>query len=383
MQQDLRESAALMEDWVHDQALRHWANSGFDWTAGRFEERLTPDGSLIRDVPIRLLVQARQIYVYSLAVRRRWHPKALALVEHAFGSMKRDYHNRDGRQGWVTSITRAGAVADSTKDLYAHAFVLLAVASYVEATGNHSALSVAEETIAFLDREMKAPRGGGYIETWPDTGGRRRQNPHMHLFEAMLALWQCSRERTYLRRADELYDLMVSHFFLASEGVLIEYFDEDLQPAPGTEGLIVEPGHHYEWCWLLRWYEREANRKDIGPIVDALLGHSLRFGHDSEGLILDEVLVDGSPRLRSRRLWPMTEAIKCNLAEGERGRAGCMDRAADLVSLLHGRFIAPAAQGAWFDRLDASGNSAGDFVPASSLYHLVGATEELRRVTSK
>lgn len=371
-----------MEGWVQGQALRLWANAGFDRTAGRFEERLTPDGSPMGDVPIRLLVQARQIYVYSLAARRRWHPEALALVERAFGSMERDYYNRDGRQGWVMSITRAGVVADSTRDLYAHAFVLLAVASYVEATGDRSALAVAEETVAFLDREMKASQGGGYVEAWPDPGGRRRQNPHMHLFEAMLALWQCSREHTYLRRADELHDLMVSRFFLARQGVLVEYFDEALQPARGTEGLIVEPGHHYEWCWLLRWYEREANRKDVGPIVDALLEHSLRFGHDSENLILDEVLVDGSPKLRSRRLWPMTEAIKCNLAEGVRGRAGCFDRAADLVSLLHKRFIVPAAQGTWIDRLDAGGNSASDFVPASSLYHLVGAIDELQRVTS-
>ena len=291
--------------------------------------------------------------------------------------MQRDYHRRDGRDGWAYSVLRDGTVADPTRDLYAHAFVLLAVASYVEATGKSAALAIADETLAFLDANLVASQGGGYAEAWPHRDGHRRQNPHMHLFEALLALWECSRRRCYLVRAEELFSLFRSRFFQWRTGALIEYFDGALSPASGVEGRIVEPGHHYEWCWLLRRYERATGRQESGMLVDALYEHADRNGFNSEGLVVDEILADGSARTPSHRLWPMTEAIKCNLAEGARGRSGFLDKAAALTGLLARRFLEPALQGAWIDRLDADGRPIGDFVPASSLYHLMGAVDDL------
>ena len=143
------------------------------------------------------------------------------------------------------------------------------------------------------------------------------------------------------------------------------------------DGRIVEPGHHYEWCWLLRRYERAVRRQESDLLVDALYEHADHNGFDSEGLVVDEILADGGPKTPSRRLWPMTEAIKCNLVEGTRGRPGCLDKATVLTGVLYSRFLEPALPGAWIDRLDVDGRTIGDFVPASSLYHLMGAVDEL------
>ncbi|MDP2377429.1 AGE family epimerase/isomerase [Reyranella sp.] len=337
-------------------------------------------GRRILDAPMRLMVQARQIYVYALAARRSWHDGAHVLVEQAYASMVRDFCHRDGRDGWAYSVMRDGTVADSTRDLYAHAFVLLAIASYVEVTGKSTALAIADETLAFLDANLVASQGGGYAETWPHRDGHRRQNPHMHLFEALLALWECSQQRRYLERAEELFVLLKSRFFQSGSGALIEYFDDGLRPAVGLDGTIVEPGHHYEWCWLLRRFEKATGRQEANALVNALYAHADRNGFDSEGLVIDEICADGTPKTQSRRLWPMTEAIKCNLVEGVRGRAGCLDKAAVLAGLLARRFLEPALQGTWIDRLDAEGRSSCDFVPASSLYHMIGAIDELRQV---
>ncbi len=89
----------------------------------------------------------------------------------------------------------------------------------------------------------------------------------------------------------------------------------------GIDGAIVEPGHHYEWIWLLRRFERETGRP-VARFVDALYGHATEHGFDAEGLIVDELLADGSCRSPSRRLWPITEAIKANVVEGRLGRPG-------------------------------------------------------------
>jgi mannose/cellobiose epimerase-like protein (N-acyl-D-glucosamine 2-epimerase family) len=42
-------------------------------------------------------------------------------------------------------------------------------------------------------------------------------------------------------------------------------------------------------------------------------------------------------------------------------------------------FLSGATAGGWIDRLDAAGNPATDFMPASSLYHLPGAIDELTK----
>ena len=376
MFQDVRSAATFMVSWMREQALPLWATSGFDAEAGRFEEGLTFGREPRRQVPIRLLVQARQIFVYALAQRRQWHAGSDELVERAFAAMKRDYFRPDGRDGWVFSVARDGSVVDATRDLYAHAFVLLAVASYVQATGNLEALAVAHETIAFLERYMAAPLGGGYLETLPPREGPRRQNPHMHLFEAMLALWECSGDHRFLERSGQLFDLFVTRFFQDGQGVLLEYFDSALKPLSGA-GATVEPGHHFEWCWLLRRYEKASGDSRVGSIVERLYEHAGRAGFGADGLLVDEVRPDGVVAKASRRLWPMTEAIKSDLAEALRGRMGAMERAAASTQALHRRFLEPAPEGGWVDRLDPDGTPLGDFMPATSLYHLAGAIDEL------
>jgi mannose/cellobiose epimerase-like protein (N-acyl-D-glucosamine 2-epimerase family) len=372
----LTSAADALRDWATGAALPLWATAGFDVQPGRFEERLTLRAERLPDVPLRLMSQARQIYAYAVAARRGWYPDAGQLVEHAYASMVRDYHGRDDRSGWIFSIRRDGAVADARRDLYTHAFVLLAIAAYVEATGKHQALGLADETLGFIERHMTAPQGGGFVEELPSPGGSRRQNPHMHLFEAMLLLWECSGDARYRARADTLFDLFASRFFRSDPGVLGEHFTPSLTPAEGIAGRVVEPGHHYEWIWLLRRFERASGRS-MQRYVDALYAHADRHGFDEAGLIVDELLIDGSHHKRSRRIWPIAEAIRANVVEARWARAGSAAKAASLAVRLRQRFLTTDPAGGWFDKLDADGACISRFMPASTLYHLVGAIDEL------
>lgn len=375
-------AASALVDWTINAALPLWATAGFDAEHGRFEERLTLSGGRLPDVPLRLMSQARQIHSYSLAARRGWHGGALGLVERAFASMVRDYRGRDDREGWIFSVRRDGAVVEARRDLYAHAFVLLAIASYVEATGRREVLALADETLAFIERYMAAPVGGGFVEELPAREEVRRQNPHMHLFEGLLALWECSREERYLMRATALFELFATRFYRSDPGVLGEYFTADLKPADGVAGLIVEPGHHYEWVWLLRRFE-QASGRSVQAYADALYRHANRYGFDEAGMIVGELLVDGTPRPGERRIWPITEAIRTNLIEARRGLPEGEAKAAALAVLLHDRFLTIDPPGGWRDRLDDGGRCATDFMPASTLYHLLGAIDELRRCVSR
>jgi mannose/cellobiose epimerase-like protein (N-acyl-D-glucosamine 2-epimerase family) len=371
-------SSNLLRDWAVGEALPLWASAGFGAETGRFREALTLDGQPLVDIPTRLIVQSRQIFSYALAARRGWHPEAGAIVESAYKALVRDYYRADGKQGWVYSVYGDGRLGDPRRDLYSHAFALLAISSYIQMTGRREALALADETLAFIDREMHAPSSGGYIEVLPEADGPRRQNPHMHLFEAFLSLWANTGEGRFLSRAGEMFALFTSRFFRPEPGILGEYFDDTLQPAGGIAGEIVEPGHHSEWIWLLRWFERETGRA-VQPYVDALYAHASRHGYDAAGLMVDEVLIDGTHRTPSHRTWPMTEAIKANVAEAIAGRVGASAKAADLATLLLDRFLRAAHPGGWMDRLDARGGPAAPNMPASTLYHVLCAVDELDR----
>ncbi|MBS0221995.1 MAG: AGE family epimerase/isomerase [Proteobacteria bacterium] len=379
---ELKESAALLRDWAIRQALPLWATAGFDTATGRFRETLTLAGEPVLDGPTRLIVQARQIFSYALAARRDWYPGAAAVVDKAYAAMVRDYHRPDGQAGWVYSVHGDGRIGDPRRDLYSHAFALLAISSYIRTTGRREAVVLADQTLAFIDCDMHAPSSGGYVEALPASRTPRRQNPHMHLFEAMLSLWTTTREARYLARAGEIFGLFTSRFFQPTPGILGEYFDETLQPAAGEAGTIVEPGHHSEWVWLLRWFERETGRV-VQPYVDALYAHAARHGYDAAGLMVDEVLIDGRHRLPSHRTWPMTEALKANVAEAAAGRPGAMAKAAEVATLLHRHFLAPGHPGGWMDRLDAKNAPAAKDMPASTLYHVLCAIDELDRCAAE
>jgi mannose-6-phosphate isomerase len=377
MTADPLSSGADFRDWACAAAFPLWATRGFDPRAGRFEERLSLSAERCLHVPIRLISQARQIHSYALAARRSWYAGGLVLVEHAYGSMVRDFHRADGKEGWIFSINADGTPADTRRDLYSHAFALLAIASYVEATGKEEALALADETLAFLERQM-ASAEGGFVEQLPAANHARRQNPHMHLLEALLALWERSGEHRYLDRVHTLFDLFASRFFREDCGALGEYYTAALAPAEGVRGQLVEPGHHYEWIWLLRRFEVAAGLA-LDRYIDALYTHADCHGFDEDGMIVDEVLAEGGHHRRSRRIWPITEAIKANLLEATRGRADCIAKAARLTGLLREKFLLNDPPGGWVDRLDAKGRRASEFMPASTLYHLVGALDEWSR----
>jgi mannose-6-phosphate isomerase len=175
-----------------------------------------------------------------------------------------------------------------------------------------------------------------------------------------------------------MFELFASRFFQSASGVLGEYFDDELNPAAETAGRIVEPGHHYEWVWLLRWYERESGQP-VQRYVDGLYGHADKYGCDPKGMIVDEALIDGSHHLASHRTWPVTEAIKANVVEAAAGRKQAGERAVTMANMLLEHFLTRQPAGGWIDRLDQHGRPATDFMPASTLYHIMCAIDELDR----
>jgi mannose/cellobiose epimerase-like protein (N-acyl-D-glucosamine 2-epimerase family) len=377
---NLQRSFEPLLSWTKDTALPFWGTVGVDQARGGFQERLDMRGAPVLDVQKRLMVQGRQLYVYCNAALLGWYPEGRKLADRCVEYMLGKFFQADGEPGWIYSRAPDGGIGNPMRDAYAHAFALLGLAWYHRLTGDTQVVPVIDATIACLD-DAFAARQGGYLDAVPPPDAIRRQNPHMHLFEAFIALTQATGDERYLAHATKIFHLFASHFFQPASGALCEYMTADLAPLSGPRGRICEPGHHYEWIWLLRHYQRLSGR-NVTSYCEALYAHANKYGWDAGGFIVDELDFSGAVLANSRRSWPHTEGAKANIVEGEAGRAGCDERGAQCLDRLWEAFLARPIPGGWVDRVSAEGAPFAEFIPASTLYHVFGAVTEAFRVTS-
>jgi mannose-6-phosphate isomerase len=374
----IEDLAAELKTWLFDRALPLWWRVGADHERGGFHEVIGQDGLAI-DRDRRARVQARQTYVFATAGALGWDGPWRDAVEHGLSYFLTRYRRPDGL--FRTKVTADGAVVDDTAVLYDQAFALFALAMAYRVLPERGDLGV--EAQKLLDRIQAAfalPQGG-FLESSP--AQPYQSNPHMHLFEAMLAWREVDqdpdRRRAWDAQADAIADLCLTRFIDGQSGALREFFDAQWAPAANPDGRIVEPGHQLEWAWLLIRWSRLRDRPDALAAARRLFEIGTGPGMDTNrGVALQQLLDDFSIHDPVARLWPQTEWLKASLAlsavaPADRGLADQATRAASALKL----YLDTPVGGLWWDRLEPSGRFIDEPAPASSLYHIACAIAEL------
>jgi mannose-6-phosphate isomerase len=367
----------LRQDFV-DRILPAWLDAAFDERVGQFVEGLELDGAQDRSGVVRIRTAARQIYVYAQAATLGVGPAGgLEKAERAYDHLMRTAWVSGDAPGFARAINLTeGKITDPVRDLYDHACVLLAQVWLAEATGKAVYDDAIAETLSAMDRTFKAP-GGGWAEDHLGTLPRR-QNPHMHYFEAMIALWDTGCDPRHAARAGELFGLFKSRFFDEDMGALREFFGPLWELSPDFGSDRFEPGHMAEWVWLIRRYD-ELSGDDHSDLAARLLDSALRLGQDPKsGFLIDEVGPDGQPRKKTRRLWAQAERVKAHLmlglAKPDSEHSALADAAAtDLLDV----YMTGGPGGFWRDCFDLDGKMIATSSPGSSLYHVWSAVAEL------
>jgi mannose/cellobiose epimerase-like protein (N-acyl-D-glucosamine 2-epimerase family) len=363
-----------LSSWLCDAAYPLWSTRGVD-PAGGFHERLGQDGKPLVE-PRRSRVNPRQAYCFAVAPSLGWRGDTAALVRHGLDYWYARYRRPDGL--FRTLITADGAPLDERALLYDQAFGLLAL--NVSAVGELRAQreGLAHELQGLVLKTMKR-KGPGFEAGVPATLPLQA-NPHMHLFEAALAGCEvCAESSLWKSLASELAELALARFIDPVSGALREFFDAEWNPAAGIEGRIVEPGHQFEWAWLLlRWCGERPGaaytraRAAALKLIDVGEAHGIR-----DGLAINSLLDDFSPHDAGARLWPQTERLKAAaLAARLTGEPRYFTMAADAADGLM-RYLDCPIPGLWRDRIDAQGKVADEPAPASSFYHMVAAIAEI------
>jgi len=72
----------------------------------------------------------------------------------------------------------------------------------------------------------------------------------MHLLEACLAWAEIGNDAGWTAWVRRLVEIAVSHFIRKDSGAPGVLYP-DVAADAGACGRIIEPGHHFEWAWLL------------------------------------------------------------------------------------------------------------------------------------
>lgn len=377
----LAERAADLEAWLYDDALPRWCEAGFDPRVG-FYETVALDG-VPTDADVRSRVNPRQVYCFAEAGRRGWQGEWRSCVEGGLRRFDAVYLRPDGVYGHLATV--GDRLIDDRFDLYNQAFALLAFAATARAVPERSGEMEerARALLSCLEEHYRHPQAG-FEEAAPPTEPLR-SNPHMHLFEAFQA-WERvegADPAPWAALADEIAGLALDRFIDGETGALREYFAHDWAPMPGEKGRVVEPGHQFEWAWLLtRW---AIDRCRVGDVIDRtrrLFEIGETKGIDpARGAAVMALDIDFRVTDPVARLWAQTEWLKAAMllaavSSGEqRGRyLASAERAAETLR----RFLDVPLAGLWYDKLQPDGSFANEPAPASSFYHIVCAIGEVR-----
>lgn len=355
-----------LRSWLLHDAGPLWLEHGVDREKGGFYDQLSFGTARNAADYKRLRVCARQIFVFArlasadLAGARE---AAAQGVDYLLSAM------RHPEGGFVERVSLDGKVLDPKRDLYDQAFVLFALAA-AHRLLKDDRLAAEARSLADLIQERFAHPAGGLIESLPPAQPRR-QNPHMHLLEACLSWIAEGVDEPFRRLAEDLLDLAHKRFWSETEGCLFEFFDDSLRLPAQPEMRRFEPGHHFEWIFLLHDARRLGLTAHDPDISDRLARTARSIGFAPEtGLPYGAVGPSGAVLDPVCRIWQLTEWL----------------RVATLLPHLGGPEEAPAAhllefldvpvRGLWRERRNVrDGSFADEAVPTSSLYHIVTGCE--------
>ena len=149
------------------------------------------------------------------------------------------------------------------------------------------------------------------------------------------------------------------------------------------KGHWVEPGHQFEWAWILA-----SAHKLLGVEVSDHVKGLIDFGEEkgvdhTSAATYNVILDDGEFVDAGSRTWPNTERLKAAVALFELTGADPVPVLRPTLQLLLNRYLEVEPMGGWLDAFDHAGHSTARAMPTSTFYHLFLAFAEVLRVADR
>ncbi len=166
--------------------------------------------------------------------------------------------------GFWWSVDVAGKPVNATeKHVYGNAFAIYALAENFRVTHDAAALDLAKKAFNWLEIHAHDNKNGGYFESLTPDGtpmdasvrgndiigtrhGLKSMNTHIHLLEALTALYAVWPDELVKKRMSEVFDIGLDKIY-AEPGYLRLFFNSDWSVVPNRDSF----GHDIETAYLL------------------------------------------------------------------------------------------------------------------------------------
>ena len=378
---DQRRGAQEFVTYTFMDMARFCATRGWDAARSRSVERLQTD---LVPAPLgyrRGMVAGRQLFFFSHAYRLTRDPIFEDRARRLFADLVSHFWDKTNG-GWYFSLNDDNTPHDATKDLYGHAFIMFGLAHYLAIFADNDALDWLCKTNELVLHRFSLPGGWFAPATtrdWAILGRNLEQNPHMHLLEAYLSSYNATQDDTFLKCSTQIMSIYTELLRTPDGSKVLEHLDENGQPAD-EEGNLIQPGHLYEWYWLVNEYADIAGLPTFRATCAPIIAWADRRGLDpGAGGIYDMVDTGGNVVSNRKRIWPVTECIKALTTLARRGAREQSYRAlAQWITFIGEKYC--TVHGAWHEYLNQSLEPDCDYMPMSTPYHVAMAALEVERL---
>lgn len=378
--------------WLQDPQHRDWLQEDARRQLVFFDASLREDGGFdvldhhgtaLPRTAQELHTTTRMVHSYAMG-QAIGHPNADRMIDAGMRFLW-DHHRDADHGGYVWSATDQG-VQDGTKLAYGHVFVLLAAASAKTAGHPDADRLLADVSEVLLTRYWDADANllrDEFTRDWQPFSTYRGMNANMHGVEAMLAAYEATGNRDWLKRAGWVLEFFTDRMARGNDWRVPEHYSDDWQVDPTYAGNPMfrpagtTPGHSLELARLTIQHWDLAGRPDGNALARsrALIEQALADAWLPEGGIAYTLDHRGQIDIADRYWWPVTEAIGAMAslikAEGKPEDEAWYRR---LWQFADAAFI-DHTHGGWFPEIDETGRPvAHQFAGKPDIYHALQAT---------
>ena len=240
--------------------LSYWAHRAVDQKNGGFYGRIDAHDAVVAGSPKGAVLNARILWTFAAAYNNVRDPAYRALAERAFHYVRQFFIDPEfGGVYW--SVNDEGQPLDTKKQVYALAFTIYGLAEYYRASGDETALTLAQAQYRAIEAHSFDAVRGGYLEAFArdwqpladlrlsakDANEKKTMNTHLHVLEAYANLYRVWPDAGLAQQIRGLLRVFDKHIIDPVTHHLRLFFDENWQ----SKSEIISYGHDIEAAWLL------------------------------------------------------------------------------------------------------------------------------------
>lgn len=321
--------AGEVEANLQKEILARWYPAALDAQHGGFHENYAIDWSPRPGDDRSIVYQSRLTWTAAQAAMR-FPDKAefyLKMTRHGAACLADKMWDKE-HGGFYWSVDASGKPnleGARQKQIYGVAFGLYALSTSYKVTHDEASLELAKKCFQWMEAHAHDTQNLGYYECIsldgvpllnptgagaPSAVGARldqkSMNSHIHILEALTALYQVWPDPAVKARVQEVFDLVRDKIY-AEPGHLIQFLTLDWRPIPGPDSF----GHDVETGFLLVEAAEALGRPDDERAWTAarrLMDHALQYGWDAEyGGLYDAGAIDAkgvvTGDLKTEKIW--------------------------------------------------------------------------------